>query len=76
MAPVYVCNGDEAVWLFIEYCDGSGDDDDDDGDELGVVDGLDITVKTDYELLSVLALISFVTRDMEHHNYSDHDQIQ
>ena len=62
MAPVYVCNGDEAVWLFIEYCDGS-DDDDDDGDELGVVDGLDITVKTDYELLSVLALISFVTRD-------------
>ena len=32
-------------------------------DELGVVDGLDITVKTDYELLSVLALISFVTRD-------------
>ena len=74
MAPVYVCNGDEAVWLLIEYCDGS--DDDDDGDELGVVDGLDITVKTDYELLSVLALISLVTRDMEHHNYSDHDQIQ
>ena len=63
MAPVYVCNGDEAVWLFIEYCDGSGGDDDDDGDELGVVDGLDITVKTDYELLSVLALISLVTRD-------------
>ena len=64
MAPVYVCNGDEAVWLLIEYCDGS-DDDDDDGDELGVVDGLDITVKTDYdyELLSVLALISLVTRD-------------
>ena len=61
MAPVYVCNGDEAVWLLIEYCDGS--DDDDDGDELGVVDGLDITVKTDYELLSVLALISLVTRD-------------
>ena len=61
MAPVYVCNGDEAVWLLIEYCDGSGDDDD--GDELGVVDGLDITVKTDYELLSVLALISLVTRD-------------
>ena len=60
MAPVYVCNGDEAVWLLIEYCDGS---DDDDGDELGVVDGLDITVKTDYELLSVLALISLVTRD-------------
>ena len=58
MAPVYVCNGDEAVWLLIEYCDGS-----DDGDELGVVDGLDITVKTDYELLSVLALISLVTRD-------------
>ena len=51
-----MCNGDEAVWLLIEYCDGG--DDDDDGDELGVVDGLDITVKPDYELLSVLALIS------------------
>ena len=58
MAPVYVCNGDEAVWLLIEYCDGSDDDDDDDDG-----DGLDITVKTDYELLSVLALISLVTRD-------------